>query len=105
MVAAKVCLFKRQPIREIEKKVGVSRGQIGYASIVLQYRADLADLVISGAMALNEAYEKAQDSKKTGESEESRTLRLQRGAPDLARTQWGLAPSPEANRRGRVRSE
>jgi hypothetical protein len=62
MVAAKVCSLNEQSTRTVSKTVGVALGYIGQASIILQHRPDLADLVITGAMSLNDAYEKAQGS-------------------------------------------
>lgn len=62
-VAKARCLLKRQSIRGAADSAGISRGQIGYASIVLEYASELADTVLAGATSLNDAYEVAQQRK------------------------------------------
>ena len=62
----------------------VSKQQVSHASIVLQYAPDLAEQVVSGALALNEAYRTAQ-SRKVATEQTTQTLQdLQSEAPDLA---------------------
>lgn len=62
----------------------VSKQQVSHASIVLQYAPDLAEQVVSGALALNEAYRTAQ-SRKVATERTAQTLQdLQSEAPDLA---------------------
>jgi hypothetical protein len=64
MIAAKICFFKKQSIREAEKSVKVSNSQIAYGLVVLAHAPDLADSVIAGAETLNAAYAKAQERKR-----------------------------------------
>lgn len=63
---------------------GPSKGYISRARIVLQYLPALADAVISGAVALADAYDQAQDAKKAADSEEAQLARLRADDPDLA---------------------
>jgi ParB-like nuclease domain len=85
MVAAKVRLDNNYPtLRAIAKQAGVTHGYVNQASVVLQYRADLADDVMRGDLALKDAYEKAITSKKDAESDEGKMRRLRKQAPDLA---------------------
>ena len=51
MIAAKVRSLNDQTIRETVKQVKVAHGYVVQASIVLQYRPDLADEVILGNKA------------------------------------------------------
>jgi hypothetical protein len=41
----------------------VSQTRVAQASVVLEYASDMADGVLSGATALNDAYEEAQNRK------------------------------------------
>jgi hypothetical protein len=70
MIAAKVrhldLSFNDKSRIEFAKETKVSSGYIGQASIVLKWAADQADAVISGAIALNDAYKEAQDRKRAG---------------------------------------
>jgi len=62
----------------------VSKQQVSHASIVLQYAPDLAEQVVSGALALNDAYRTAQSRKVATERSEQTLQDLQSEAPDLA---------------------
>lgn len=86
MIAAKVkpLSFNDKPRATLAKELKVASGYIGQAELVLQYASDLSDGVLSGAMALNAAYEIAQTRKKEANSDESKMLRLRREAKDLA---------------------
>jgi hypothetical protein len=56
MIGAKVLRIKYATIREAGKQIGVSNSYIAHASVVLEYANDQVDGVISGAIALNDAY-------------------------------------------------
>jgi hypothetical protein len=84
MVAAKMRILNIQSTRAAAKQTGVAQSYVAHASIVLQYLPDLADAIIQGDLALNEAYEKALIFKKDAESDEGKMQRLRKGAPDLA---------------------
>jgi hypothetical protein len=57
---------------------------VSHARTVLQFAPDLADSVLSGAKALNEAYEEAKGRRAVSEGTESRMERLRKEAVDLA---------------------
>ena len=86
MVAAKVrhLLKNRSSIPESAKLAGISQQYLGFAAIVLQFAPALADSVIAGTMALNDAYAKAKAAKEEAQSDEAKLLKLQKEAPDLA---------------------
>ena len=62
----------------------VSRQGMSHASTVIKYAPDLAEQVVSGALALNEAYRTAQSRKVATERSEQILEDLQEQAPDLA---------------------
>ena len=62
----------------------VSVQRISHARSVLKYAPDQADLVLSGAVSLDDAYRKAQESKNAANSVEQRFARLKSEWPDLA---------------------
>jgi ParB-like chromosome segregation protein Spo0J len=62
----------------------VSKEYITKARAVLRYAPDLAESVLSGSVALNDAYQQAQDRKRASESTESRLETLRKEASDLA---------------------
>ena len=62
-VAAKARLFLKNSQTKTAASIGTSQSQIAYANVVLEYAPPLLDAVISGTLALNEAYEKAQKAK------------------------------------------
>jgi hypothetical protein len=84
MVAAKSKLFPRNNQTSLSKIAGVSQSRIGYASTVIDYAPDLAEQVVSGALALNDAYRTAQSRKVATERSEQTLQDLQSEAPDLA---------------------
>jgi hypothetical protein len=85
MAVAKARVFlKNTSVREAGKGASVSYARIGYASTVLQYAPDLADGVLSGAIALNVAYDEAQRRKAASSSVETQLERVRQSAPDLA---------------------
>jgi hypothetical protein len=61
-----------------------STASLSHARTVLKFAPDLADSVLSGAVALNGAYEKACDRKYKSESSAERLRNLRASAPDLA---------------------
>jgi len=69
---------------QIAAGAGVSRQRVVYASTVLKYAPDLAEQVVSGALALNEAYRTAQSRKVATEQTAQALQDLQEQAPDLA---------------------
>ena len=54
MIVAKVRALNNSAQSKVAKEAGVDKGYVAQASIVLQYRPDLAESVVAG-MALNEA--------------------------------------------------
>jgi hypothetical protein len=63
MVAAKVReVTGKLSLRETARIANVDRETQRQAALVLLYRPDLAELVISGAMSLNDAWEKARET-------------------------------------------
>lgn len=85
MLAAMAGLvFKTRSTVEVAKEADVERSQVSHAGIVLRYAPDLIDAVISGAVALNEAYEEARKRKAAATSTEAQIERLRADAPDLA---------------------
>lgn len=71
-------------VRDLGKENGVSAARISQANVVIQYAPDLAGAVTSGALALNEAYERAQDRKRAARSAEAHMATLRHKRPDLA---------------------
>jgi hypothetical protein len=62
----------------------ISRQSIAHADTVIDHAPDLADLVLSGDMALNDAYDDALENKKDAEEKRANRIRLKKLAPDLA---------------------
>lgn len=69
---------------ENPRNLGLSGERIRQARTVLKYAPDQADLVLSGAVSLDDAYCKAQESKNAANSVEQRFARLKSEWPDLA---------------------
>jgi hypothetical protein len=83
MIVAKAKISSRNSSKYTAKTAGFSESRLSKAFVVLKYRTDLADLVISGAMPLDDAYDKAIESKQASLSEQAKMRRLQKNAPDL----------------------
>jgi hypothetical protein len=83
MIGAKIRALSQTTTRQAAQSSGVDLGQIGKASVVIQYREDLVEEVMKGK-PLNEAYAEALKEKAAKESDESKRERLRRDAPDLA---------------------
>ena len=62
----------------------VSSGKLSQARTVLSYAPKLAPNVISGAMSLDQAYNKAKGEKAATENDEAKLAELRKTAPDLA---------------------
>ncbi|MFJ7589483.1 ParB/RepB/Spo0J family partition protein [Streptomyces sp. NPDC097617] len=92
MITAKACPLNGQgerPLngqtsRSLSRQLGISRGIVGNAYIVLQHAPDLVGPVISGATGLNEAYAIAQENKAKANSAEAQLARLRTEDPRLA---------------------
>lgn len=98
MIAAKANFFLGKnwgASQEVASQAGVSGSRISKASAVLDYAPELADLVISGATPLNQAYDVAKFRKQDGEDAAKKAEReaaevagrmekLRRAEPDLA---------------------
>nr|WSX75902.1 ParB N-terminal domain-containing protein [Streptomyces sp. NBC_00899] len=92
MVAAKACSRGEREsssppemtARSLSEKAGVSLGRIGQANTVLRHAPDLVDLVIAGAVSLDEAYKSAREAKIQADSTESQLARLRAEDPELA---------------------
>lgn len=67
-----------------EVSAHLSYRRVQEARTVLKYAPDQADLVLSGAVSLDDAYCKAQESKNAANSVEQRFARLKSEWPDLA---------------------
>jgi ParB-like chromosome segregation protein Spo0J len=74
----------KQSIRRAEQASGISNSRIAYANVVLEYAPGLADSVLSGTLALDEAYKKARECKDEAAEAERLLTELRDGAPDLA---------------------
>lgn len=70
--------------RDLGSTIKVSHQRIHQAHAVLEYAADLSDLVLSGAKSLDEAYAEARSRKSAASSTEALMARLREEAPDLA---------------------
>jgi ParB/RepB/Spo0J family partition protein len=84
MAVAKALLLSNKTQTQAAKQTQVSQTRIAQASIVLQYAPDLADGVLSGALALNVAYEQAQKRKDQSSSTDEALKRLHKESPELA---------------------
>ena len=84
MIAAQSQLFLRNNQTELSRAADVNQGKISQASTVIKYAPDLAEQVVSGALALNEAYRTAQSRKAATERTAQILEDLQEKAPDLA---------------------
>ncbi|GAU70740.1 hypothetical protein SSP35_22_00430 [Streptomyces sp. NBRC 110611] len=92
MITAKACFLSGQSERPpsgqssrfLSGQLGVSRGIVSKANVVLQHAPDLVDPVISGASGLNEAYAVAQENKAKANSAEVQLARLREEDPELA---------------------
>ena len=71
-------------IRQFEEQLKVSHTGIAKALVILQFAPDLEPLIMSGAMPLNEGYEKARERQIDANSDEALMFKLKRDAPDLA---------------------
>jgi ParB-like nuclease domain len=60
MIGAKVAVLNTAMKKDVARVAKVSAGYVAHASLVLQFASDMVDGVISGAIALNDAYAKAQ---------------------------------------------
>lgn len=65
-------------------KVSFTANYLSQARTVLKHLPEMAELVLTGVISLNEAYEKAQEFQYQTESEPKRLIRLRTTAPDLA---------------------
>ena len=84
MIAAQSKLLFNNNQTALSKVAEVSQSAIAHASTVIKYAPDLAEQVVSGALALNDAYRTAQ-SRKVATERTAQTLQdLQSEAPDLA---------------------
>ncbi|MCW8379811.1 ParB N-terminal domain-containing protein [Streptomyces justiciae] len=70
--------------RFLSGQLGISRGIVSKANVVLQHAPDLVDPVISGATGLNDAYTVAQETKAKANSDEVQIARLREEDPELA---------------------
>ncbi len=92
MITAKACLLSEQSDRPpsgqssrfLSGQLGMSRGIVSKANVVLQHAPDHVDPVISGATGLNEAYAVAQENKAKANSAEVQLARLRKEDPELA---------------------
>ena len=85
MVAARIAVLNTATTkREAAKTSKVSAEYVGHASLVLKYAPELVDSVIAGKRPLNEAYAEAQKRKEDAASDEFKSARLRKEAPDLA---------------------
>jgi len=84
MAVARVLETSTQTQRDAAKTASVSRGRVHQAQAVLKYAPDQAYLVLTGAVSLDDAYRKAQESKNAANSVEQRFARLKSEWPDLA---------------------
>jgi len=92
MVAAKACSRAERETgstpemtaRSVSEKAGVSLGRIGQANTVLRHAPDLVDLVIAGAVSIDEAYKTARETKNQADSAESQLARLRTEDSELA---------------------
>lgn len=84
MAVARVRLLNNRPMSEVAEAADVAKAYVVKASTVLHYAPDVADAVMSGATALNDAYKVAQDRKKAADTIEARMAQLRDEAPDLA---------------------
>lgn len=71
-------------IEEMAILTGVAQGALGSACIIMEFAKDQIDLVISGGVAFETAYSKAQERKKAAATHEAKMERLRKEAPDLA---------------------
>lgn len=83
MIAAKVAHLMGASQRKTAKSVGIAKGYVSNADIVLQYGPDLVDSVIAGTLALNDAYTEAKNRKAIALSEEQKISSLRNEYPDL----------------------
>jgi len=84
MVVAQACLVSKQPQREAGAQHGVSASRIAQASTVIKHAPELVNLVVSGAISLDDAYADARARKAKAEEAERLLAQLRDGAPDLA---------------------
>ncbi|MGH3936444.1 MAG: ParB/RepB/Spo0J family partition protein [Pseudonocardiaceae bacterium] len=70
--------------RELARTFGVDEKYMRMAYEVLDNAPDLADAVVAGSLALNNAYEEARKRKQAAESTEAQMASLRSTAPDLA---------------------
>lgn len=92
MITAKACSlnerdlrsFGERTARSLSEQAGVSTGRIAQASTVLRHAPELVTPVISGAVALNDAYKTARDRKASADSYEGQLARLRVEDPVLA---------------------
>jgi hypothetical protein len=68
----------------LTETVGVSSVRLRQARAVVKHAPDLAPLVMSGAMPLDDAHRDAQKRREDSETEEGRMVRLRKEATDLA---------------------
>lgn len=84
MVAARALLVSNKTQKQAANEIGVSQPRVAEAVVVRDHAPDLADLVISGVMPLDEAAPEARKRKKDKDSDEAKLAKLQENAPDLA---------------------
>ena len=77
-------LFSNQSQRTIAPLAGTSQPYVAKATAVADFAPDLAEGVVNGAMALNDAYDAARKRKAEAESAEKQMAKLLDEAPDLA---------------------
>jgi hypothetical protein len=89
MIAARALSIdgvKKLSTRQAGEAVGVSHMRVSQARTVLQFAPDLADGVVSGEVALDEAYAKARENKQEADTDEAARLRLPADLAELVST-------------------
>lgn len=84
MAVAQVRLLNNHSTRDAAEVANVAQAYVAKAASVLRYAPDVAEAVMSGATALNDAYAVAQERKKAADTTEARMREIRDEAPDLA---------------------
>jgi hypothetical protein len=84
MAVAKICSVSEQSVRETSKQTGVTATRIACARTVLRYAPEQAEGVLSGAIPLDAAYEKAREAKAMAEGRDAVFAELKMRRADLA---------------------
>ena len=74
----------KSSLRQQAAETEVARSRIMLARFIIKNAPDLVDLVLVDSLTLEQAYEKAQERKKAAQSDQAKTERLNKEAPDLA---------------------